>query len=106
VQVSLIQVPYMLADPRHPAAEGPRRYLEGGAATLLEDQGHDIAVELVERAGAGPFPDQPSASLAVNSALAGIVRQSVAADVCPSSSRAPAMRAWASSPASNTRPAA
>jgi arginase len=83
VQVSLIQVPYMLGDPRHPAAEGPRRYLEGGAATLLEDQGHDIAVELVERAGAGPFPDQPSASLAVNSALAGIVRQSVAAGRLP-----------------------
>jgi arginase len=83
VKVSLIQVPYMLGDSRHPAAEGPRRYLEGGAAKLLEDQGHDVDVELVERAGEGPFPDQPSASLAVNKALAGVVRQSVAARRLP-----------------------
>jgi arginase len=83
VQVSLLQVPYMLGDAGHPAAEGPRRYLEGGAATLLEEQGHDVAVELVRRAREGPFPDQPSASLAVNSALAGVVRESVATGRLP-----------------------
>jgi arginase len=75
VQVSLIQVPYMLGDPRHPAAEGPRRYLEGGAATLLEDQGHDVAVELVERDEDGP--------IAASKALAPVVRRSVAARRLP-----------------------
>jgi arginase len=75
VHVSLIQVPYMLGDARHPAAEGPRRYLEGGAATLLEDQGHDVAVELVERDEVGP--------IAVSKALAPVVRRSVTAGRLP-----------------------
>lgn len=65
----------MLGDARHPAAEGPRRYLEGGAATLLEDQGHDVAVELVERDEVGP--------IAVGKALAPVVRRSVAAGRLP-----------------------
>jgi arginase len=71
VDVSLIQVPYMLGDPGHPAAEGPRRYLEGGAEDVFAARGHRVAVELVERDGAGP--------IAVSKALAPVVGRSVAA---------------------------
>jgi arginase len=70
VDVSLIQVPYMLGDPEHGAAEGPRRYLEGGAEDLLTARGHRVTVELVERHEVGP--------IAVSKALAPVVRRSVA----------------------------
>jgi arginase len=70
VDVSLIHVPYMLGDPSHPAAEGPRRYLEAGAEELLTARGHRVAVELVERDGVGP--------IAVSTALAPVVQRSVA----------------------------
>jgi len=75
VDVSLIQVPYMLGDPDHPAAEGPRRYLEGGAEGLLTAKGHRVTVELVERDGVGP--------IAVSKVLAPVVRRSVAAGRLP-----------------------
>jgi arginase len=83
VGVSLIQVPYMLGDPRHSAADGPRRYLEDGAVDLIRARGHGVSVELVERSEPRPFPDAPSASLAVNRALAAVVRQSVTAGSLP-----------------------
>jgi arginase len=73
--VSLIQVPYMLGDPEHGAADGPRRYLEGGAADLLRARGHRIDVELVERDGVG--------LMAVSKGLAPVVRRSVAAGRLP-----------------------
>jgi arginase len=83
VDVSVIQVPYMLGDPRHGAAAGPRRYLEGGAEGLLTARGHHVIVELVEHADPGPFADGPSASLAVNRALAPVVRRTVTAGRLP-----------------------
>jgi arginase len=70
VDVSLIQVPYMLGDPHHGAAEGPGRYLEGGADGLLTARGHRVTIELVERDEVGP--------IAVSKALAPVVRRSVA----------------------------
>jgi arginase len=75
VDVSLIQVPYMLGDPEHPAAEGPGRYLEGGAEGLLTARGHRVTVERVERDEVGP--------IAVSKALAPVVRRSVAAGRLP-----------------------
>jgi arginase len=73
----------MLGDSRHPAADGPRRYLEGGAVELLRAQGHGVSMELVERTEPPPFPDAPSASLAVNRALAAVVRRWVTAGSLP-----------------------
>ena len=75
MDVSLIQVPYMLGDPEHPAAEGPRRYLEGGAEGLLTARGHSVTVERVERDEVG--------AIAVGKALAPVVRRSVAAGRLP-----------------------
>jgi arginase len=75
MDVALIQVPYMLGDPEHGAAEGPRRYLEGGAVDLLTARGHRVDVEVVERDGLGP--------MAVSKALAPVVRRSVAAGRLP-----------------------
>ena len=71
MDVSLIAVPYMLGDPKHPAAEGPRWYLEGGAEGRLTARGHRVTVERVERDEVGP--------IAVSKALAPVVRRSVAA---------------------------
>jgi arginase len=75
MDVSLIQVPYMLGDPHHGAAEGPRRYLESGAADLLTARGHHVNVEVVERDGLG--------LIAVSKALAPVVGRSVAAGRLP-----------------------
>jgi arginase len=75
MDVSLIQVPYMLGDPHHGAAEGPRRYLESGAADLLTARGHRVNVEVVERDGLG--------LIAVSKALAPVVGRSVAAGRLP-----------------------
>jgi arginase len=83
LDVSLIQVPYMLGDPHHAAAEGPRRYLEGGVESLLATRGNRVAVELVEAREVGGFSDAPTASLAVNTALAPVVGRSLAAGRLP-----------------------
>jgi arginase len=67
----------MLGDDGHPAAEGPERYLDAGAAELLGAAGHDVAIERVVRQERGPFPGGPSASAAVNKELAPVVRRAV-----------------------------
>jgi arginase len=76
VDVALIQVPYMAGDDRHGSREGPRRLVEGGAVTTLEDQGVGVRVEAIERPG--PFRDTASSTAAVNAALAGAVRDALA----------------------------
>jgi arginase len=81
--VALVQVPYMLGDECHPAAAGPARYLEGGAAELLRAKGLGVTVEQVARRGGASFRDAPAASLAVNLELAEAVRRALAAEQLP-----------------------
>jgi arginase len=83
MDVAVIGVPYMLGDGDHPAAEGPDRYLAGGARDVLAAAGAAVTVERVERAGSGPFSDAPAASLAVNRALASAVARAVEAERLP-----------------------
>jgi arginase len=83
MDVAVIGVPYMLGDGDHPAAEGPDRYLAGGAREVLAAAGTAVTVERVERAGSGPFHDPPAASLAVNRALAPVVARAVEAGRLP-----------------------
>jgi arginase len=83
VDVALIQVPYMLGDEAHPAAEGPGRYLAGGAREALTALGAAVTVERIERAAPGGLEDGPAASLAVNRALAPAVAAAVAAGRLP-----------------------
>ena len=70
--ISLISVPYHAGDDRHPAAGGPPRLVDAGAANLLTAQGHDVSVECVDRGA--PFRDTASSSAAVNAKLAASVR--------------------------------
>jgi arginase len=83
MKISLIQVPYMLGDDRHGAGRGPARLLEAGAEELLQGPGTEIRVGLVERDKPAPFPDAPSASLAVNRPLARAVGRAVRAGRLP-----------------------
>jgi arginase len=83
MDVAVIQVPYMLGDGEHPAAEGPGRYLAGGAKEALALGGSSVTVERVERVAEAPFSDGPAASLAVNRALAPAVTKVVDAGRLP-----------------------
>ena len=73
----------MLGDGEHPAAEGPGRYLAGGAIEALGTGGESVTVERVELIGDRPLPDGPAASLAVNRALAPAVAAAVQAGRLP-----------------------
>ena len=79
--VRLVQVPYTIGDERHPASDGPRRILEGGAVGALEARGVAVSVGRVERDG--PFADSTSASLAVSKNLARVVREAHASEELP-----------------------
>lgn len=81
MQVSLIEVPYTAGDERHGASRGPQRLLEAGAAGLVAGRGIGVTTERVERGT--PFGDTASASLAVNKALAALVRGAAAAGRLP-----------------------
>ena len=70
--ITLVEVPFMAGDDRHPAAAGPGRV----ADAWLRPPG-PINVVRVERDG--PFRDTGSAALSVNRALTGAVREALAA---------------------------
>jgi arginase len=73
--VRLIQVPYMAGDDRHPASEGPRRFVEAGADTVLAAKHIAVSTAVVERGG--PFRDTASASMAVCKQLAAAVGKAI-----------------------------
>lgn len=79
MDISLIEVPYMMGDERH--GKGPRRLVHAGAEKLITAKGVAVNVERVDREG--PFCDSGSASLAVCKRLASIVRQSTEAGRFP-----------------------
>lgn len=82
MEVCLIEVPYMAGDESHGASEGPRRYVQA-AQELLAARRVAVTVERVERRERGPFPDTPTASLAVARELRPLVQQAVAAEQLP-----------------------
>lgn len=79
MDVSLIQVPYMMGDERQ--GKGPGLLVQAGAEKLVAAKGVAVIVERVDRGG--PFLDSGNASLAVNRGLASVVRQSVGAGRLP-----------------------
>jgi arginase len=81
VNVSVIQVPYMLGDDRHAAAGGPSAILAAGLVSRLAAVGAEAKVASVDR-GTG-FADTATASRAVNRRLAETVRESVGAGRLP-----------------------
>ncbi len=80
MQVSLIQVPYMIGDEHHGASKGPQRYVQAAKKLLAA---RDVAVTVERIVRGAPFRDSPSASLAVNKQLAPIVRQAIAGGQLP-----------------------
>ena len=78
--VALVEVPYAIGDERHPASHGAERLGEAGERALAAG-GLAAAIERVERGT--PFADSASASLAVNTEVARIVRDAVAAARLP-----------------------
>jgi arginase len=79
--VRLVQVPYVIGDDRHPAADGPARLVVAGAEDALAARGVRTTVARVERDA--PFADSTSASLAVNRNVARAVAAAVGADEVP-----------------------
>lgn len=79
MDVSLIQVPYMMGDERQ--GKGPQRLVQAGADKLVAAKGVAVTVERVDRGE--PFRDSGSASLTVCKRLASIVRQAVKAGRLP-----------------------
>ena len=79
MDVSLIQVPYMMGDERQ--GKGPERLVQAGADKLVAAKGVAVTVERVDRDV--PFRDSGNASLAVCKRLASIVRQAVDAGRLP-----------------------
>jgi arginase len=80
MDVCLVEVPYHAGDDRHPAALGPRRLLESGAADVVARR-HVVTVRTVSRRE--PFSDTASSSLAVNRRTAEVVRSAVSAKQFP-----------------------
>lgn len=80
-KVCLIQVPYMIGYEGHGASKGPKRFIEAGAARVLNEKGVDASVDLVERGKA--FLDSVNGSLAVNRKLADAVHRAVEGDRFP-----------------------
>lgn len=81
VNVSLVQVPYVLGDDRPGASKGPERLVEAGADKLLSSAGILVQVERIQRGE--PFRDSGSASLAVSKQLAAVVRKTIEAGGFP-----------------------
>jgi len=79
MDVSLIQVPYMMGDERQ--GKGPQRLVQAGAEKVVAAKGVAVTVERVDRDV--PFRDSGNASLAVNKRLASTVRQAVDARRLP-----------------------
>ena len=72
-RICVIQVPYTIGDDRHGASKGPERLVEAGAERLLAANGMEVTRERVERRA--PYADSASSSRAVNTELAGTVRE-------------------------------
>jgi arginase len=81
MQICLIQVPYAMGSEQDGGSKGPQRYVQAGAQQLLEAQGLAVTRKHVERGT--PFRDTASASSAVNTQLAQLVRQAIAAEQLP-----------------------
>src|SRR6266567_458721 len=81
MQVCLIQVPYAMGNEHDGGSKGPQRYVQAGAQKLLEAWGLAVTTECVERST--PFRDTASASSAVNTQLARLVQQAIAAEQLP-----------------------
>ena len=81
MQISLIQVPYMVGDDRHSASDGPQHLLQNGAANIFTSNGFTVSVDQVERGTA--YRDSATASLAVNKNLKKTVHRAVVAEQIP-----------------------
>ena len=79
MDVSLIQVPYMMGDERQ--GKGPPRLVQAGAEKLVTAKGVAVAVERVDRGE--PFCDSGSASLTVGKRLASTIQQVIEAGQLP-----------------------
>ena len=73
MDVSLIQVPYMMGDERQ--GKGPLRLVQAGAEKLVAAKGIAVNVERVDRDE--PFRDSGNASLVVGKKVAATVRQTI-----------------------------
>ena len=79
MDVSMIQVPYMMGDERQ--GKGPLRLVQAGAEKLVTAKGVAVAVERVERGE--PFRDSGNAALIVGKRLASTVQQAIEAGRLP-----------------------
>ena len=79
MDVSIIQVPYMMGDERQ--GKGPLRLVQAGAEKLVTAKRIAVAVERVERGK--PFRDSGNAALTVGKRLACTVQQAVEAGRLP-----------------------
>lgn len=79
MDVSLIEVPYMMGDERQ--GKGPSRLVEAGADRLIAAKGLHVAIERVDRGE--PFRDSGNAALLVAKRLAQMVRGAVSAGRLP-----------------------
>src|SRR5437667_4185901 len=81
MQISLIQVPYMVGDDRHSSSDGPQHLLQNGAANIFTSNGFTVSVDQVERGTT--YRDSATASLAVNKNLKKTVHRAVVAEQIP-----------------------
>ena len=81
MQVSLIQVPYMVGDDRHSDSDGTQHLLQNGAANIFTSNGFTVSVDQVERGTT--YRDSATASLAVNKNLKKTVQRAVVAEQIP-----------------------
>jgi arginase len=81
MQVCLIRVPYAMGHQENGGSKGALRLVQAGAQTLLEAWGLEVATARVERGT--PFRDTATASRAVNTQLARLVRQAHASRQLP-----------------------
>jgi len=79
MDVSIIQVPYMMGDERQ--GKGPLRLVQAGAEKLVAAKGVAVALERVERGE--PFRDSGNAALIVGKRLASTVQQAIEAGRLP-----------------------
>jgi len=103
MQISLIQVPYMVGDDRHSSSDGPQHLLQNGAANIFTSNGFTVSVDQVERGTA--YRDSATASLAVNKNLKKTVNERLWRSRFPSCSPDHAMSAQESLQDSTTRDA-
>jgi arginase family enzyme len=79
MDISMIQVPYMMGDERQ--GKGPLRLVHAGAEKLVTAKGVAVVVERVERGE--PFRDSGNAALIVGKRLASTVQQAIEAGRLP-----------------------